>query len=45
MTRMRVLLREEELTAKNRLLNLDGRKIDRSAEALLNLMVLFLSPK
>jgi hypothetical protein len=45
MTRMRVLLREEELTAKNRLLNLDGKKIERSAEALLNLMVLSLSPK
>lgn len=42
---MRVLLREEELIAEDRLRNLDGKKIERSAEALLNLMVLSLSPK
>jgi hypothetical protein len=35
-TRMRVLHREVGLTAENRLLDLDGGKIDRSAEALLN---------
>jgi hypothetical protein len=34
---MRVLHREVELTAENRLLHLDGRKIDGSAEALLSL--------
>ena len=33
---MRVLHREVGLTAENRLLHLDGGKIDRSAEALLN---------
>jgi hypothetical protein len=40
---MRVLLREEELTTENRMLVLDGGKIDRSAEALLNQTVLPLS--
>jgi hypothetical protein len=43
LTRMRVLPREEELTTENRMLVLDGGKIDRSAEALLNRMVLPLS--
>jgi len=43
MTRMRVLHREVELTAENRPLTLDGGKIERSAEALLNRTVLTLS--
>jgi hypothetical protein len=42
---MRVLLRREELTAENRLRNLNGRKIERSAEALLNLKVRFFLPR
>jgi hypothetical protein len=43
MTRMRVLPREEKLTTVNGLQTLDGGKIERSAEALLNQTVLSLS--